>query len=157
MAKEANESKSGETSKNACVSDRIPVEFSKRLPVKTPGKCPFCEEEKKTSRLHVGASCSTLAGYEPYYDENGKFHNHDGNRVTQTTSCSNGHSFEMSGCMKCASCDYGTNSWFATMRSSVQTTVNPSVAKESQQTDGKAKPVGEVGPVGSKGPTGPME
>lgn len=33
----------------------------------------------------------TCASFPPYYDEGGKYHNHDPNTFSQSWECSNGH------------------------------------------------------------------
>ena len=54
-------------------------------------KCPQCQEENKQSRVYPGASSTTLAYYPPYYDEDGKLHDHDNNIITTDCRCSNEH------------------------------------------------------------------
>lgn len=70
-------------------------------------KCPFCEEEGKTSKVYVGIGSSTLMAHSPYYDENGQFHMHDPNTHTGNYTCSNGHAWSDSEIRGCSSCDYG--------------------------------------------------
>lgn len=56
------------------------------------GKCSQCvaEGEKSTVHMHGGGS-TTLMYFSPFYDEDGQYHHHDGNRTTQTGRCSRGH------------------------------------------------------------------
>jgi hypothetical protein len=69
--------------------------------------CPVCKEQNIKSTVNCGQSMSTLMGYLPYYDENGKYHDHDPNTITTYYSCSQGHHFSISGNGTCPSCDYG--------------------------------------------------
>ncbi len=54
-------------------------------------KCQECISEAKKSQVRIGASTSTLMGYQPYYDEDGVFHSHDSNWNVTSYSCSRGH------------------------------------------------------------------
>ena len=57
-------------------------------------KCPTCVEEGKRSIINApGYGMTTAAFYQPYYDEDGKYHHHDGNITTMEYSCSEGHSW----------------------------------------------------------------
>jgi len=57
-------------------------------------KCPKCIEQGKKSKVFGGDyGMKTLAYYAPYYDEEGKHHNHDGNTTTSNYTCSNNHSW----------------------------------------------------------------
>ena len=53
--------------------------------------CETCKAEGKTSRVFDRGGSTTCAYYQPFYDENGKWHNHDGNITTTGYECSNGH------------------------------------------------------------------
>lgn len=57
-------------------------------------RCPECEREGKKSKVYVGMSTRTLMGWQPYYDEDGKFHNDDPNHTTTEYDCSNGHKWK---------------------------------------------------------------
>lgn len=54
-------------------------------------KCPQCKKEGKKSKVYPGVGYTTCMYCPPFYDEEGKYHNHDGNVTTQEYSCSNGH------------------------------------------------------------------
>jgi len=69
-------------------------------------KCPKCVEEGTKSTLQGGAGSVTCVYYQPYYDEEGAYHNHDGNASRQTFSCSNGHRFTIKHGKKCPNCDW---------------------------------------------------
>lgn len=56
-------------------------------------KCPECVKNGERSQVNVGTESTTLMYYQPYYDEEGVYHYHDMNTVTQTYSCSRGHSW----------------------------------------------------------------
>ena len=56
--------------------------------------CETCKTEGKTSRIFEGASWKTAMNCRPFYDEHGKRHVHDSNRVTTSYRCSNGHAWE---------------------------------------------------------------
>jgi hypothetical protein len=60
--------------------------------------CLQCKKINMKSKTYGGASGNdgdsgmvTQAYYRPYYDEDGKYHNHDMNTTTTNYSCSNGH------------------------------------------------------------------
>jgi len=71
-------------------------------------KCKECINEGKKSRISPGMSSTTLAYYQPYYDEDGKYHHHDANITTTEYSCSNGHRWsENTSGHPCLNCDWG--------------------------------------------------
>jgi len=72
-------------------------------------KCEKCVEAGDKSRVNAHGGTSTLMSYTPYYDEDGVFHNHDGNRRTSHYSCSNGHHWMAIGKKECPAegCDFG--------------------------------------------------
>jgi hypothetical protein len=54
--------------------------------------CAKCREEGKRSTLRLRKLGNTLMGYVgEFYDENGKFHIHDGNSFKVNFKCSAGH------------------------------------------------------------------
>ncbi len=59
-------------------------------------RCPICEKRDRRSRVYVVSTMTTLMGYQPYYDENGVFHNDDPNHVLTEYECSNQHKFSVS-------------------------------------------------------------
>lgn len=73
-------------------------------------KCSKCIEEKKTSRITPLGQSTTLMANTPYYDENGKFHSHNWNTLTNVYECSNGHLWETKCNRECPSCDFGRDS-----------------------------------------------
>jgi hypothetical protein len=58
---------------------------------KTKGRCNFCREEGRTSKVYPGPSSQTAVAWQPFYDEEGVFHNKDPNKRTTHYTCSNGH------------------------------------------------------------------
>lgn len=65
-------------------------------------KCPECEKEGKLSKVWVGPESTTLLQVKEFFDENGVYHYHDLNVTTRNFTCSNQHSFIVSG--KVAQC-----------------------------------------------------
>ena len=57
------------------------------------GKCPICKKEGLKSTVSIGGCWTTLLGFTPSYDEDGKYHSNDPNITTCDAWCSNGHSF----------------------------------------------------------------
>lgn len=53
--------------------------------------CPECKKQGLKSKVYIGGSTSTLMYCQPFYDKEGKYHDHDYNSHTTTYSCSNGH------------------------------------------------------------------
>ncbi len=59
-------------------------------------KKPNCEECKKNEvkySVYYRGSSTTLMGWSPYWDEDGKYHNNNPNKITSSYECSNGHSW----------------------------------------------------------------
>lgn len=71
-------------------------------------KCPKCVELGKKSTVRLGPVTSTCMWFEPYYDEEGVYHHHDGNGVSSGWECSNGHEGWISHSKSCPSCDWGS-------------------------------------------------
>lgn len=55
--------------------------------------CPECKKQELKSKVYTGPGLTTLMWCPPFYDEDGKFHNHDGNTTTTPMNCSNGHNW----------------------------------------------------------------
>ena len=53
--------------------------------------CSTCRPEGEVSRVYVGSSWTTLMGGCSFYDEQGRFHDHDPNTTTIEYRCSRGH------------------------------------------------------------------
>lgn len=56
-------------------------------------RCPECIEGGVKSRVFTNGSSTTLMGHSPYYDEDGRYHNHDPNIRQSSYRCSNGHAW----------------------------------------------------------------
>ena len=69
-------------------------------------KCETCRGLKLESFVYERESTSTLAYYQPYYDQKGVYHNHNGNKLTQMYECSFGHRFYVPVVSKCPNCDW---------------------------------------------------
>jgi hypothetical protein len=54
-------------------------------------KCPECVKEGKRSQVMPSGSSSTLMYCQPFYDEDGNYHNHDCNVTTTLYRCTEGH------------------------------------------------------------------
>lgn len=56
---------------------------------------PVCSECSATGRIperiYPGPGVTTLKYCQPFYDADGRLHNHDSNTRTVSYSCSNGH------------------------------------------------------------------
>lgn len=63
--------------------------------------CPACKSEGRTSKVYPGLTETTCLGYTPFYDEEGRFHDHDPNRRRSRMRCSNGHSWPETYRAKC--------------------------------------------------------
>lgn len=59
-------------------------------------KCPTCESEGRTSYVYPGGMTVTAMYCPSFYDEDGRYHNHDSNISTARYSCSNGHAWTVS-------------------------------------------------------------
>jgi hypothetical protein len=73
-------------------------------------KCSECVKNGLTSRVYDHGSTRTLMGWVPYYDEDGKPHNHDPNATTYGYRCSRGHHWVIKHKPPCGApgCPYGT-------------------------------------------------
>ncbi len=56
--------------------------------------CKQCKEESKTSTITPGIALITCMYCAPYYDEQGKLHDHDYNTATVNYICSNEHQWQ---------------------------------------------------------------
>lgn len=54
-------------------------------------KCPECEKQELRSKVFPGASTMTTLSNQPFYDEDGEYHDHDPNATIAYYSCSQGH------------------------------------------------------------------
>lgn len=70
------------------------------MKVKEKKFCPQCKGNDKKSKIFHDGSSRTLMSYEPYWDEDGNYHDNNPNIVTYYYRCSNGHRWGE---------DYGTN------------------------------------------------
>lgn len=70
-------------------------------------KCPVCKEKELKSNVYPGGCSITCVYFQPFYDEDGNYHVHDGNTRTQGFSCSLGHSWVEYSYGSCPSCDFG--------------------------------------------------
>ncbi len=61
-------------------------------------ECPEC----KSKALNIGTTSSTLAYYQPFTDDDGRLHHHDGNITTSHYTCRKcEHSFTESSTGSC--------------------------------------------------------
>lgn len=58
--------------------------------------CSECQKQGLTSYVYPGISTSTLMWCQPFYDKDGKYHDHDMNSSSTDYSCSNGHKWSSS-------------------------------------------------------------
>lgn len=56
-------------------------------------KCPECVAAGEKSIVYASPGWTTLMYFQPFYDEEGVFHHHDGNTTTTNYSCSKGHAW----------------------------------------------------------------
>lgn len=72
-------------------------------------KCQKCVEAGEKSTVYVGGSISTCMAGPEFYDEEGRFHDHDPNAHTTAYTCSRGHDWRVTTYEKCPSCDYNAD------------------------------------------------
>ena len=70
-------------------------------------KCPKCVENGQRSKAYNEGTSVTLMSYQPWYDEDGVYHDHDGNWRTTMFRCSNGHRWERKYHKACPAGDFG--------------------------------------------------
>ncbi len=64
--------------------------------------CDECKKAGQKSFVYPGASSGSLLYCKPFYDQDGKLHDHDSNTSSTSYSCSNGHHWTVaSGPRKC--------------------------------------------------------
>lgn len=68
--------------------------------------CPECEKAKLESRVYEEEMSTTLVGYQPYWDCNGVYHNHNRNDVKVAYRCDNGHEWIVMREKSCPNCDW---------------------------------------------------
>lgn len=56
-------------------------------------KCSECTSQGLKSKVFPGAGMTTAMYCPPFFDEDGKYHNHDANITDVSYSCSNGHTW----------------------------------------------------------------
>jgi hypothetical protein len=56
-------------------------------------RCSICEKSKARYRVYCGVTSTTMMGWTPYYDEDGRYISEDPNITSTSYSCSNGHSW----------------------------------------------------------------
>jgi hypothetical protein len=64
-------------------------------------QCPICSSAGQSSKVYPGATFVTAMAWQPYYDEAGKYHDHDPNGNTTHYRCSLGHEFEVTAYQQC--------------------------------------------------------
>ena len=65
-------------------------------------------KERKKSVIYPGVGITTDMYFPPYYDEEGEYHNHDGNATSYECTCSNGHKWNVTKRNRCPNpkCDW---------------------------------------------------
>ena len=53
--------------------------------------CPTCAAAGEMSRIEIGPSSRTCMHCAPFYDEQGRLHDHDANTTRTVLRCSRGH------------------------------------------------------------------
>lgn len=74
-------------------------------------KCPVCVQKDLKSNVYPEGGTSTCMMGTQYYDEDGKWHDHDPNESSDTYHCFRGHRFMVStrkGCPGCGTEDKRT-------------------------------------------------
>lgn len=69
-------------------------------------KCPECIKQGLRSTVRNLGSMKTLMSFEPWYDEDGNYHSHDGNRIQTGYKCANDHVWSTETYDKCPQGDY---------------------------------------------------
>lgn len=69
--------------------------------------CPQCKKLKQKSKVYLIGSTKTLLGWSPYWDEEGRYHSHDPNKVRTGYNCNRGHTWEIEELEPCPNGDYG--------------------------------------------------
>lgn len=57
-------------------------------------KCPECVKENKKSEVYPSVGSTTSIYCQPFYDEEGNYHDHDSNIITTEYRCSNDHTWQ---------------------------------------------------------------
>lgn len=83
------------------VKKEISMESPFTLEIDLKTRCPTCRAENRKSKVYPGACSSTLLGFTPFYDEEGRYHYHNPNTSNCSFQCSNGHQWNESEVAKC--------------------------------------------------------
>jgi hypothetical protein len=72
-------------------------------------KCSACQALKLRSRVELrpGIETTAMGGSERYYDEDGRWHVHDVNWLTERFTCSAGHAWTVRSRTRCPEGDFG--------------------------------------------------
>ena len=76
-------------------------------------RCTICVSEGLSSTVTGGCGMSTMVYCPPFYDEQGKQHEHDRNATTTKYMCSRGHGFSQTTTGSCW-CGWPTSGKYAT-------------------------------------------
>lgn len=68
--------------------------------------CAECKNSGQRSRVNDYGTIGTLLAYHAYYDEDGRYHSHNPNRLTKSYRCSKGHTWKVSTYNTCPQEDY---------------------------------------------------
>lgn len=73
--------------------------------------CPICKVMGLKSTLRDNGGMTTCVAYFPFYDEDGNYHSHDGNNISNEYFCSNKHRFLICTNQSCPQldCDWNKN------------------------------------------------
>jgi hypothetical protein len=66
--------------------------------------CPQCQEARQVSQVYDAGSSQTAIGHRPYWDEQGRRHVHNPNRIRWSFRCTNGHSWTEDERFECPTC-----------------------------------------------------
>jgi len=58
-------------------------------------QCPTCVEDGERSTVRARNPAVTAMAWEPYYDEDGRYHAHDPNHRADFYECSRGHTWSV--------------------------------------------------------------
>jgi len=72
-------------------------------------KCPVCVEQGLTSEVHDQGTMQHMCFFQPYYDKEGIYHDHDHNKHATEYHCNRGHSWTKVWFKVCPSCGWQLN------------------------------------------------
>ena len=74
--------------------------------LRPPPVCKECAKDGKKSRILEESKDVSESSYQPYWDSNGHYHNHNPSKLAVNYKCAEGHSWSEEFQGSCQNCDW---------------------------------------------------